>query len=227
MSLFTSYFGLVVTALSILITILSGYIAFAIYMNKRAEKSAKTGKRILHVSLIVAFLFGLLSLTIVLAYVNPLHVSSQSSSQTISRNSATTTPQDTASPTLTTDAATPSPPIVATATTLIAASTPLKTLQTLCNAAKAEDYPTQWNQFDPGFRTSTWAGGYTEFSNGLTSRDNNNGGVASCTFAYSVQSGSSARATETTTFNNGTKDIKTLQLIQEGDGVWKINNIIS
>lgn len=227
MGIIFNYFGIVATTLSVLITILLGYIAFAKFIDKRADQSAKAGKRILHASLIAASLFGLLVFTFVIAYIDPLHVSSQSGTQTIARNSVTPTPQNTVTPTptLTTGTAIPSPTIVATAPNI--ASTPQKTLQTLCNAAKAEDYPTQWDQFDTAFRTSTWPGGYTEFSNGLTSRDNGNGGVASCTFTYTVLNGSSARAIETTTFNNNTKDIKTLQLIKEGDGVWKINNISS
>jgi hypothetical protein len=227
------------TILAGILTIVVAYVTLMRFINKKwkslekfykgtiAEQSAKVLKIMLHISIIIAALCSFLLLSFVSAYISLAKASTTLVVPTTSQTSVTTTPQDTVSPTLTTDTAIASPSIVATATIPIAASTPLKTIQTLCVAAKAEDYPKQWDQFDPGFRTSTWAGGYTEFSNGLTSRDNSNGGVASCTFTFSVQSGSSARATETTTFNNGTKDIKTLQLIKEGDGVWKINNIIS
>ena len=102
-------------------------------------------------------------------------------------------------------------------------STPMKTLQTLCDATKAEDYITQWDQDDPGFRSYEWPGGYVEFKNGLMTRDKNNDGVANCTFTNPVQNGSSASSTVTITFKNGATDTKTFQLEKSDvDGVWRI-----
>lgn len=117
-----------------------------------------------------------------------------------------------------------SSPSVATDSPTITTPTPLKTLQTLCNAAKAEDYQTQWNQFDTGYASGNW-GNESMYASDLKNRDNSHSGVANCTVTKVVQNDSSASGTVTTTFGDGTIDTKTFQLTKEGDGIWRINGI--
>ena len=117
-----------------------------------------------------------------------------------------------------------SSPSVATDSPTITTPTPLKTLQTLCNAAKAEDYQTQWNQFDTGYASGNW-GNESMYASDLKNRDNSHSGVANCTVTKVAQNDSSASGTVTTTFGDGTIDTKTFQLTKEGDGIWRINGI--
>lgn len=104
----------------------------------------------------------------------------------------------------------------------ITPSTPQRTLQTLCNATKAEDYQTQWNQFDPGYASGNWNSEST-YATDLMKRDKNHRGAKQCTVTNVMQNGSSANGTSTVTFNDGFVDSKTWGLKLEPSGAWRIN----
>lgn len=103
-------------------------------------------------------------------------------------------------------------------------STPLKTLQTFCNAAKAADYQTQWNQFLYQYRILKW-NNILGFASSLKGRDDSHGGVANCAITNVIQNGSYARGAVTIVFADGRMITMTFQLVKGEDGVWRIYSI--
>ena len=202
-----------------------GIVAACVPFAKFIHKQTATVVYIILVGLLLlTFAFGILFLSFMSEYYKLANSSSQLGSQPTPQNSVTNTPHDTVSPTLTTSTITTSTPVETSYS-----STPLKTLNILCDAVRAEDYSTQWDQFDSDFRKYTWNDnrykddGYTQFSSGLKARDENNGGVVNCILSQVVQNADgSVSDTVTTTFNQGKPDIKTFQLKKNGDGVWRI-----
>jgi hypothetical protein len=100
-------------------------------------------------------------------------------------------------------------------------STPGKTLATVCNAFKAGDFPTVYNQYSSSYQRQI--GGEASWEAATKQDASSQGGVVNCT--YSNVNGSAGSDVMSLTFGSGYGVVETFQqtLIVE-NGVWKINS---
>jgi len=102
-------------------------------------------------------------------------------------------------------------------------STPGKTLATVCNAFKAGDFPTVYNQYSSSYQRQI--GGEASWEAATKQEASSQGGVVDCTYSNVNVNGSAGSDVMSLTFGSGYGVVKTFQqtLIVE-NGVWKINS---
>jgi len=102
-------------------------------------------------------------------------------------------------------------------------STPDKTLATVCNAFKASDFPTVYNQYSSGYQRQI--GGEANWEAATKQDASSQGGVVDCTYSNVNVNGSTGSDVMSLTFGSGYSAVETFQqtLILE-NGVWKINS---
>ena len=97
-------------------------------------------------------------------------------------------------------------------------STPSKTLDAFCNALKAHDYQTAYNQFSTRVQA---LGSEASFANAVSQST-----IASCTHGTPSESGNSATGSITFFSSAGQQSTGTVTLVKE-NGTWKIDNFPS
>ena len=102
-------------------------------------------------------------------------------------------------------------------------STPGKTLATVCNAFKAGDFPTVYNQYSSSYQRQI--GGEASWEAATKQGTSSQGGVVDCTYSNVNINGSAGSDIMSLTFGYGYGVVETFQqtLIVE-NGVWKINS---
>jgi hypothetical protein len=102
-------------------------------------------------------------------------------------------------------------------------STPGKTLAAVCNAFKAADFPTVYNQYSSSYQRQI--GGEASWEAATKQDASSQGGVVDCSYSGVNTNGSAATDTMSLTFGSGYGAVETFQqtLIVE-NGVWKINS---
>lgn len=102
-------------------------------------------------------------------------------------------------------------------------STPDRTLATVCNAFKAGDFPTVYNQYSSSYQRQI--GGEASWEAATKQDAISQGGVADCTYSNLNVNGSAGSDVMSLTFGSGYGAVETFQqtLLME-NGVWKINS---
>ena len=102
-------------------------------------------------------------------------------------------------------------------------STPGKALATVCNAFKAGDFPTVYNQYSSSYQRQI--GGEASWEAATKQGTSSQGGVVDCTYSNVNINGSAGSDIMSLTFGYGYGVVETFQqtLIVE-NGVWKINS---
>jgi limonene-1,2-epoxide hydrolase len=86
-----------------------------------------------------------------------------------------------------------------------------------CNALNHGDYQTAYDQFSSGWQSSHKP--ESDFANAFST-------VTNCSNTFPTQNGTSATSQITLTLSNGQTQVGTANLIELGDGTWKIDSLI-
>ncbi len=105
--------------------------------------------------------------------------------------------------------------------TYINRSTPTRTLNTICDGLKSQDYPTVYNQFSDNFKKQV--GPEASWITFEKQNFSQNGPITSCTIANVNENNVTASGDVAIAYANGHSETDTLRLVAV-NGVWKMDN---